>query len=197
MSSQLAIPTALATNNYSVIQEIASVSGQTLAVGTINFKGRIFFSAGLHFIISNDSDFVNQKQLKSLDQVLSWKQARDVSNIRLLHIDNKRVCRGFAVPLQLNVEQEDGTIKSVEGRKVLHWDDLENPLRAVQPAEWYLEYVWVTAVLVKDATGKLFIQAAFAPCNERTRPKDYVVEKPKPLSLQPAADIKEPTAAKK
>jgi hypothetical protein len=186
--SNLAVPTSLATRTYSVVQEQHTIGNDVLNLGMINFKARIHNVNGRHILISNDSDYINRKQLAALDNVLTSREAKNVSLIRALEIDGVNVVRGFAVPTQLTVEKEDKTTETIEGRKVLVWNANENPLKDIKPADYFLDdYVWVTASIF-PFQGQLTIKAAFAPCFERTRAKDAVIEKPKRLSLAPTSE---------
>jgi hypothetical protein len=186
--SNLAVPTNLATRTYSVVQEQLEIGSDVLNIGTINFKARIHNIDGEQFLVSNDSDFINRKQLAALDQVVTNREAKNVGLIRLLKIDEENVKRGFAVPTKLNVQKEDGTTEEIEGRKVIVWHAENNPLREMKPSDCFLdEYVWVSATIL-PYQGKLVVKAAYAQINERTRAKDAVIEKPKRLSLAPAAE---------
>jgi hypothetical protein len=195
-NSQLAIPTTLATRTYSVQQEQLSVGGEVWNIGMINFKARIHVIDGEKFLVSNDSDFINRKQLSALDNVLSSREAKNVSLIRLLKIDEENVKRGFAVPITLQIQKEDGTVGEMEGRKVIVWHENTNPFKDILPAPCFLdEYVWVSASIFA-LENKLIIKASYAQMNERTRAKDAVVEKPKRLSLSAAVESTPASKAK-
>jgi hypothetical protein len=186
--SNLAVPTTLATRTYSVQQEQISVGGEVWKIGMINFKAKIHVIDGERFLVSNDSDFINRKQLAALDSVLSSREAKNVSLIRLLKIDEENVKRGLAVPIKLQVQKEDGSVDEMEGRKVIVWHENTNPFKDVSPAPCFLdEYVWVTASIFA-LENRLIIKAAYAQMNERTRAKDAVVEKPKRLSIAPTVE---------
>jgi hypothetical protein len=170
---------ALVTKNYHT--SIASMETPigTVGVATVSYKGYYQeHTDGIVTISSNDSDWINRKQLESISEIVG-KRSRDVSLFRTLIVDEKQVSRGFMLPKNLVIETE-GVLEETEGRVVLPWKAKENPLRQVSPAAMLRkQYVWVTAHICKQPdNNRLQVIANYAPMVETTRPADFVLDRP-------------------
>jgi hypothetical protein len=170
---------SLATKTYHTAVASMDTPLGTVGVGTVSYKGYYHeHNDGTVTITSNDSDFINRKQLESISEIVG-KRSRDVSLFRTLVVDGKQVSRGFMLPKNLVIETE-GVLDETEGRVVLPWKAVENPMRDVHPAQMLKkQYVWVTAHICKQPDGgRLHVIANYAPMVETTRPADFVMERP-------------------
>jgi hypothetical protein len=183
---------SLATKTYHTSVASMETPLGTVGVGTVSYKG--YYQEhydGTVTITSNDSDFINRKQLESISAIVG-KRSRDVSLFRTLVVDGKQVSRGFMLPQKLTTENE-GVLEETEGRIVLPWKAGENPMRDVQPSPMLRkQYVWVTAHICKQPNSeKLHVVACYAPMTETTRPPDYVLERPvRALPQAAVVDVK-------
>jgi hypothetical protein len=188
-TAQLArVNAVMATNLYSVQGRIMQEVGADIGLGSISFKATYSQTREGADIVANDSDYINNRQLHALKEAIGNRGKRFNSKyIRVLKVgDSKQpgftsADRGFAIPNQVIVLDDNGNEVQRDGRQVIAWSADENPLRQVEPAPMLRqEQVWVTVHFFDNRTsGELTIVAFFAPIKERTRSEDFVIERPK------------------